>query len=674
MATYRTPGVYVEEISLFPPSVAEVKTAVPAFIGYTEQASRRGRDLTNVPTKLRSLLEVRDMFGGEYVPASVEVHVDEKNNYTVKKDKPVKPAKRFYMFEALRLYFDNGGGECYIISVGSYSDSVAFGTNTTGLSGGLKALEKYDEPTIILFPDATLLAKEGEFATLQQKALEQCAKLQDRVAVFDLKENAGDGSGGVRLFDETVTAFRDTIGINNLKYGAAYTPWLFTTYPKTVDFNLFKDSVKDSGGVAVKLDQLSADPKQNALVTAALTALGDEDKLAAKVKTLRTDGANVMPTLADRYNGLVKGVRASTDDPTAKTALGALMDWVRLVAVGIPAWRTEIDGVNLLKDLEAYAKDKLRGAVEGLVAFEKHDKVRAVTGKNFTDTEASYKPYDDDAPDWLSKPVSGPGKIEKSEDPAYDDTDRDNILKMTDGLGVLFGALNEFIDDVLAAADVHQGLTQGAMYDGHPVIGNIVSHIEKELARVPPSGAIAGVYAKVDRTRGVWKAPANVSLNAVSEPTEPIDFFDQEDLNIDVNAGKSINAIRTFAGKGTLVWGARTLAGNDNEWRYVPVRRFFNMVEESVKKSTGWAVFEPNDAKLWTKVKGMIDSYLMQKWREGALQGAVPDDAFFVKVGLGQTMIPQDVLEGRLIVEIGMAVVRPAEFIVLRFMHKMPVS
>jgi phage tail sheath protein FI len=178
----------------------------------------------------------------------------------------------------------------------------------------------------------------------------------------------------------------------------------------------------------------------------------------------------------------------------------------------------------------------------------------------------------------------------------------------------------------------------------------------------------------VDSNRGVWKAPANVSLNSVSRLTETIDNKEQEDLNVDVVAGKSINAIRAFTGKGILIWGARTLAGNDNEWRYVPVRRFFNMVEESVKKSTYWAVFEPNDANTWIKVKSMIENYLTQKWRDGALAGAKPDEAFFVKVGLGTTMTAQDILEGRMNVEIGMAVVRPAEFIILKFSHKMQES
>lgn len=189
-----------------------------------------------------------------------------------------------------------------------------------------------------------------------------------------------------------------------------------------------------------------------------------------------------------------------------------------------------------------------------------------------------------------------------------------------------------------------------------------------------PSSAVAGVYANVDSTRGVWKAPANVSLKYVKSPVVKITDDEQKDLNIDVDAGKSINAIRTFIGQGTKIWGARTLMGNDNEWRFVNIRRFFNMVEESVKKSTYWAVFEPNDINTWTRVRAMIENYLILKWKDGALAGAKPNDAYFVRVGLGQTMTSQDILEGRMSVEIGLAAVRPAEFIILKFSHKLQVS
>ncbi len=191
---------------------------------------------------------------------------------------------------------------------------------------------------------------------------------------------------------------------------------------------------------------------------------------------------------------------------------------------------------------------------------------------------------------------------------------------------------------------------------------------------LPPSAAMAGIYAQVDTTRGVWKAPANVSVNAVLKPTIEFSNTEQDDMNVDPTAGKSVNAIRPFVGKGTLVWGARTLAGNDNEWRYVNVRRFFIFVEESVKKATEPFTFEPNDANTWVKVQAMIENFLTTQWREGALQGIKPEHAFYVAVGLGKTMTALDILEGRMIVEIGMAAVRPAEFIILRFSHKMAES
>ena len=189
---------------------------------------------------------------------------------------------------------------------------------------------------------------------------------------------------------------------------------------------------------------------------------------------------------------------------------------------------------------------------------------------------------------------------------------------------------------------------------------------------LPASSAIVGIYAAVDNSRGVWKAPANINIDNAIRPEHLITHNEQEGLNVDTTAGKSINVIRKFEGRGpAIVWGARTLAGNDNEWRYISVRRFFNMVEESTKNSTEQFVFEPNDRNTWIRVKSMIENYLTQQWKAGALMGTTTREAFFVKVGLGETMTELDIWEGRMIVEIGLAVVRPAEFIILKFMHKM---
>lgn len=207
-------------------------------------------------------------------------------------------------------------------------------------------------------------------------------------------------------------------------------------------------------------------------------------------------------------------------------------------------------------------------------------------------------------------------------------------------------------------------------FSANPILANqLMQAVASYAVEVAPSGAIAGVYASVDRDRGVWKAPANVALTGISQPSVLLNDADQGGLNVDPVSGKSINVIRQFTGKGNLVWGARTLAGNDSEWRYVNVRRLFNFAEESIKKAIEQVVFEPNDRQTWNRVRTMIGNFLTNLWRDGGLVGATPEQAFFINVGLGETMTEQDLLDGRLIVRVGMAASRPAEFIELQFSH-----
>jgi phage tail sheath protein FI len=213
--------------------------------------------------------------------------------------------------------------------------------------------------------------------------------------------------------------------------------------------------------------------------------------------------------------------------------------------------------------------------------------------------------------------------------------------------------------------------TLSALETSNTALFNSVKQIlAKNYLVLPPTPAIAGVIAKTDASRGVWKAPANVALTMVQRPTKVIKNDDQDNLNVDSIGGKSINAIRQFTGKGNLVWGARTLAGNDNEWRYISVRRLFNMVEESIQKASAFAVFEPNTPFTWLKLKTMIESYLENLWKQGAFMGESAGQAYFVNVGLGQTMTEDDINNGIMHIEIGLAAVRPAEFIVLTFSHK----
>jgi phage tail sheath protein FI len=206
-----------------------------------------------------------------------------------------------------------------------------------------------------------------------------------------------------------------------------------------------------------------------------------------------------------------------------------------------------------------------------------------------------------------------------------------------------------------------------------PLYNQVLAGIQHKLNLLPPSAAMAGIYTMVDNTRGVWKAPANVSLSAVSSPTVNINHEEQEDLNVNT-AGKSINAIRTFIGEGTLVWGARTLDGNSLDWRYINVRRTMIMLEESVKLATKAYVFEPNVANTWVTIKSMISNFLTSVWKRGGLAGSSPEEAFSVYVGLGETMTAEDILDGVLRVTVLVALSRPAEFIEITFQQQMQKS
>ena len=206
-----------------------------------------------------------------------------------------------------------------------------------------------------------------------------------------------------------------------------------------------------------------------------------------------------------------------------------------------------------------------------------------------------------------------------------------------------------------------------------PTYKEILADMRTMLNVLPPSAAMAGVYSLVDNSIGVHKAPANVSLGSVVSPTVNITSDNQEDLNLPLN-GKAVNAIRPFIGKGTLVWGARTLDGNSQDWRYISVRRAMLMIEQSVKIAMEAYVFEPNVSSTWLKAKTSIDNFLTTLWKAGTLVGSSTSEAFETNIGLGVTMTPTDILDGIMRISVKVAISRPAEFIVITFQQKMQES
>jgi phage tail sheath protein FI len=183
--------------------------------------------------------------------------------------------------------------------------------------------------------------------------------------------------------------------------------------------------------------------------------------------------------------------------------------------------------------------------------------------------------------------------------------------------------------------------------------------VTNKVIPVPPCGHVAGVWARSDNTRGVHKAPANEVAQGAVGLTYQTTKGEQDTLN-----PNGINCIRSFPGRGIRIWGARTLSSNPS-WRYINVRRLFNYVEKSIENGTQWVVFEPNDRLLWSRVRRDVGNFLRTVWADGALFGATPGEAFYVKCD-DELNPPASRDMGRLIIEIGMAPVKPAEFVIFR--------
>jgi uncharacterized protein len=666
MSDYKTPGVYVEEISTFPTSVVRVATAVPAFVGYTERATLEGNDLTNVPTKVRSLVEFESIFGGEPTSSgrTITVHLDANN-----KPSTVDLGLTYYLYQSLRHYYANGGGDAYIVSIGGYGTALAAGD----LKDGVDTLAYRDEPTLILAPDAFGLSTTG-LGEVQAHILAHCNKLQDRFGIFDVK------STGVENTD--AAAFRLKIGNQNLKYGAAYYPPLKTTITPNGAIEMSSFTLKDAAGATKTLDALANDVGDSNLIGYG-DILADQAKLASSQSNLYGSPARTWAQLISDV-----GVRFDADLPNNTNDVDSVTwvsDSIKLLGkmasiiygFKVPA-TFENDAIEALKVLivngqvSPLIEPTLKAPVTTLFNLHQFFPLTTMTTPGGTPSPlAIMLPANFASPDYGlqlvptgDNPYTGSVSMTAASIIVAVNTARPTFKVVFESLKALYNSLT-----ALATAQI---TALGDLQKTSSVFSGIISAIRGTGYTLPPSGAVAGVYAAVDAARGVWKAPANVSLSAVASVAK-MSESDLDDLNVS-ETGKSINAIRFFRGQGNLVYGARTLAGNDNEWRFVPVRRLFIMAEESIRKATEPLVFEPNDANTWLKAKAMIENFLSVLWRDGALAGAVPKDAYFVKVGLGQTMTAQDILEGKLIIEIGMAAVRPAEFIILKFFHKLQES
>jgi uncharacterized protein len=568
--TYKTPGVYVAELSSFPPSIVGVETAVPAFIGYTEKAEIGGKPVLLQAIKIRSLAEFEQIFGGAHRPVYKLKAVDTPaaDNYDFRvwepdesdpgyryykletdvgggdttdpegeesdgeepvarvalaeedpeSEVPPVPMARFALYNSMRLFYANGGANCYVVSVGTYMDGGEPNqVKKDSLIAGLNVIAQQTGPTMLAVPDSVLLPpteeatpwKSQDFDEVASVMLTQCADLQDRVAILDVYGTQHVNS--TDSMEAAVKAFREGVGERGLSYGMAYFPFLDTT--------------------VVPLDSVS-----------------------------------------------YKNIDTSDADPVNE---------VNALLQDILYW----ESANLYGDPESEQKTPRQKAVDDDIAL-------------ITDSEAD-------------------------------------------------------------AVQVNQNLTAAL-----PLLKDILRSVVKYEDVLPPSGAMAGIFTYVDTTRGVWNAPANLTLYSVARPTFPVNNAQQADLNMPIN-GKAVDALREFPGRGTVVWGARTLDGNNNDYRYIQVRRTLIYIQQSIKNALDPFVFAPNTGQTWSTVVSMVSAFLQNLWSQGGLMGATASEAFSVECGLGSTMTGKDILEGYMIVQVTLQMIRPAEFIELTFKQKM---
>jgi len=491
-ATLATPGVYIEEKSSFGSSVVPVQTAIPAFIGYTQKASRGSKDLTNEPTKISSLGQYEELFGGA---PQTKFTIETSEDFITGFQLSFVENTRFLMHNAMRFFYANGGGDCYIVSVGSYDETIDAGKLNDPKGGGLASLEKHLEPTLVVVPDAILLS-EADCYSLQAAILSHCGfKMKNRFAILDVYNGTQE-----RTFDDedAISKFREGVGSNFLMWGASYYPFLNTTLVKSSEIDYTK---------------------------------------------------------IENLDGLVEVLTKEVADNLASESI-----------------------------TEARA--------EGITA-----EINKISEENDSD----------------------------------------------------------------AVNSLHSTLTVIS-----PKLNMIISEMSEMLNLMPPSSAMAGAYSMVDFTASVAQSPANISLGSVISPAVNINNDNQEDLNLPLN-GKAVNAIRSFQGKGVLVWGARTLDGNSKDYRYISVRRTMTYLEQSIKFAAEAFVFSPNNSTTWSTLRATVINFLNNQWQSGLLAGQSPEDAFEVQIGLGSTMTPNDILDGVLKMTIKVAITRPAEFIVITF-------
>lgn len=636
METMKTPGVYVVEKSAFPNSVVPVATAVPAFIGHTQIAMNGTKSLLNVPFRITSMLEYNKYFGGGPQPEytlSVENQknieepgkkLDEKDieivNVTIKAVDAIQNLQEEAnnLISALK---DNKPEDATnladsiietVIILGNYVETHS---DISSDVVNIKTIAS-DVKNLISEPDKA----KSKVSEIIIKSKDIQVKIKNIVP--ELKNERK------KLSEAVNTEIKRLYSVSESLWNISETPIILNT----LYYNIVLFFANGGGACYIVSVGDYSKPFTSEDCEAGLTPLTKE----------------MEPTMLI----IPEAVNLSFEE------------WKKTMESTLGHCDTMKNRVAILDIFEGY---KSQNDPSGDVVTNFRENI----GSIYLDYAAAYYP-------WINASVVSESDIDTFNltteaakllltimqyELGYKSVKK---IEQTDNKENTTSAENA--DEVQLDYKLLNTLLQSS-----PFGALVRKEICKKINRLPVAAAMAGIYTKTDNTRGVWKAPANVSINMVVSPTVNLTNNAQEDLNVDI-FGRSINAIRYFKGEGVKVWGARTLDGNSGDWRYINVRRTMIFLEESIKNAARAYVFEPNVASTWLNMKAMIENFLLGVWKQGGLAGASPEDAYSVHIGIGDTMTPEDILEGILRITVLVAISHPAEFIEITFQQQMQKS
>lgn len=666
---YKTPGVYVVEKNSFGSSIVANATAIPVFIGLTEYANNskdeplnkvKGSSIVIEPVLVRSMLEYQNAFGGTDETGRIYVTESDKDGNTVysaqnKNQDGTQDYEPGLMHPALSNFFSNGGGSCYIISLGKYEDfkQDLASTISSEMNFVQKAIEMAETATLIVLADLIRFGAKNYYSWGTQ-LINFCEQEKKYFTIMDVIQVEPNNPV---LNTNDISNYRVSVSPDFPSYAGAYFPYLksLTPYAFKSDLsNVYLDGSPLFIGKPSTNRYVATIGVKGAEVAICVVHYSDLELFPA-ITYEAASGNAASITVNENKLAIYYTKDASVGEMNAL--------WKRIEDIH-PKWTLEFFSPTVEEDAVInYGEFALWKNVQPSDEFPfiASCKLLTVTNGPINPMKATIALGPENSETAVSIVDGGELTITVAKDSSV----KEAIANFHQGAAnVMLEANPLYLSDKITGGEK---VDMPKNNNSSATIDNVKTFLSTNYINMPPSPFMAGIYCRLDNATGVWTPPANVAPTGVTGPVVPLTNKQQETLNVDATAGKSINAIRSFTGMGTLVWGARTNDGNSMDWRYINVRRLFISMETDISAALEAYVFKPNVHNTWVEVKTMIESYLFGLYGQGAFAGSTPATSYQVLIGKGETMTDEDILNGYMRVSIQVAPVRPAEFIVLTF-------